>query len=100
MRWSFLRYTTYTFCFLGTSKQPEYDIKFLFGFQTLDFDLIVYAPYRSIEGFIDDLEVRYMYLFCTANHEVQLLMLYFRSSMAFAVISKRIPPSVPNYSSL
>ncbi|XP_020407645.1 cyclin-H1-1 isoform X2 [Zea mays] len=24
--------------------------------KTLDFDLIVYAPYRSIEGFIDDLE--------------------------------------------
>ncbi|RLN39506.1 hypothetical protein C2845_PM01G28870 [Panicum miliaceum] len=24
--------------------------------KTLDFDLIVYAPYRSIEGFVDDLE--------------------------------------------
>jgi len=52
--------------FYSTSKQPEYDIKFLVGFQTLDFDLIVYAPYRSIEGFIDDLEVS-LYLFCAAN---------------------------------
>jgi len=52
--------------FYSISKQPEYDIKFLVGFQTLDFDLIVYAPYRSIEGFIDDLEVS-LYLFCAAN---------------------------------
>lgn len=67
MRWFFLKYATSTFCFFySISKQPEYDIKFLVGFQTLDFDLIVYAPYRSIEGFIDDLEVS-LYLFCAAN---------------------------------
>ena len=26
--------------------------------QSLGFDLIVYAPYRSIEGFIEDMEVK------------------------------------------
>lgn len=26
--------------------------------QSLDFDLIVYAPYRSVEGFTDYMEVR------------------------------------------
>ena len=26
--------------------------------QSLDFDLIVYAPYRSVEGFTDSMEVR------------------------------------------
>lgn len=57
------------------SKQPEYDIKFLTFFQSLDFDLIVYAPYRSIEGFIDDMEVSFIYLFPTAKQEVQLAML-------------------------
>lgn len=25
--------------------------------QSLDFDLIVFAPYRSVEGFVDDMEV-------------------------------------------
>lgn len=25
--------------------------------QSLEFDLIVYAPYRSVEGFINDMEV-------------------------------------------
>ncbi|CAL8166373.1 unnamed protein product [Prunus armeniaca] len=28
-------------------------------YQSLEFDLIVYAPYRSIEGFIDDMEVKF-----------------------------------------
>ncbi|CAM8894671.1 unnamed protein product [Rhodiola kirilowii] len=27
--------------------------------QSIDFDLIVYAPYRSVEGFVDDMEVFY-----------------------------------------
>lgn len=26
--------------------------------QSMKFDLIVYAPYRSIEGFVDDMEVK------------------------------------------
>lgn len=56
--------TTYTLWFVSTSKQSEYVMNFLDGLQTLDFDLIVYAPYRSIEGFIDDLEVSFMYLYC------------------------------------
>lgn len=30
-----------------------------FVLQSLEFDLIVYAPYRSVEGFINDLEVSY-----------------------------------------
>ena len=25
--------------------------------QSLDFDLIVFAPYRSVDGFVDDMEV-------------------------------------------
>ncbi|KAL9662305.1 hypothetical protein QQ045_027138 [Rhodiola kirilowii] len=28
-------------------------------YQSIDFDLIVYAPYRSVEGFVDDMEVFY-----------------------------------------
>ncbi|KAF5175350.1 Cyclin-h1-1 [Thalictrum thalictroides] len=36
--------------------------------QSLGFDLIVYAPYRSIEGFIDDIED-----FCQANDQLQML---------------------------
>jgi cyclin H len=40
---------------------------FLLAFQSLDFDLIVYAPYRSMEGFIDDMEVSFLYLFHTVS---------------------------------
>ncbi|PIA44557.1 hypothetical protein AQUCO_01700271v1 [Aquilegia coerulea] len=36
--------------------------------QSLGFDLIVYAPYRSIEGFVDDIED-----FCQANDQLEML---------------------------
>uniref|UniRef100_M1AK81 CAK associated cyclinH homolog n=1 Tax=Solanum tuberosum TaxID=4113 RepID=M1AK81_SOLTU len=39
-------------------------------FQSLGFDLIVYAPYRALEGFISDLEE-----FCGAKDEDQLVAL-------------------------
>ncbi|OEL24634.1 Cyclin-H1-1, partial [Dichanthelium oligosanthes] len=44
---------------LGKGIQQDYQIILaneMVLLKTLDFDLIVYAPYRSIEGFIDDLE--------------------------------------------
>lgn len=32
-------------------------LKIISTMQSLEFDLVVYAPYRSIEGFINDMEV-------------------------------------------
>lgn len=37
-------------------KSLELDLNLLF-LQSLEFDLIVYAPYRSIDGFVNDMEV-------------------------------------------
>lgn len=51
---------------LGKGIQQDYQIILnneVVLLKSLDFDLIVYAPYRSIEGFIDDLED-----FCRADN--------------------------------
>lgn len=38
--------------------------QYSFVLQSLEFDLIVYAPYRSVEGFINVMEVSFIYLAC------------------------------------
>ena len=49
--------------------------------QSLDFDLIVYAPYRSVEGFINDMEVIlrhfvYIVIFSCCQNDNKLLSFY------------------------
>lgn len=68
MRWLFFRYDMSQlicsnfpmFIYHWCSLLPLSVLLFildLFYVQSLEFDLIVYAPYRSIEGFVSDMEV-------------------------------------------
>uniref|UniRef100_A0A453HC43 Cyclin-like domain-containing protein n=1 Tax=Aegilops tauschii subsp. strangulata TaxID=200361 RepID=A0A453HC43_AEGTS len=52
---------------LGKGIQQDHQIILnneMIVLKSLDFDLIVYAPYRSIEGFIDDMDD-----FCNGAHQ-------------------------------
>uniref|UniRef100_A0A453HBH4 Cyclin-H1-1 n=2 Tax=Aegilops tauschii subsp. strangulata TaxID=200361 RepID=A0A453HBH4_AEGTS len=70
---------------LGKGIQQDHQIILnneMIVLKSLDFDLIVYAPYRSIEGFIDDMDdfcngahQRLKDLHQTANSEVDTMML-------------------------
>lgn len=93
MRWLFWKYVISIFKFLSASKQTECGIKLFAFFQSLDFDLIVYAPYRSIEGFIDDMEVSSVWTFHDIQHcksIVYYIILWLRWLMPFLFILWRI----------
>lgn len=56
--------------------------------QSLDFDLIVYAPYRSVEGFTDSMEVRliacvefFLNVYNFVHFKINLLLLSFNFSV-------------------
>ncbi|KDP23501.1 hypothetical protein JCGZ_23334 [Jatropha curcas] len=57
-------------------------LNIIFSMQSLEFDLIVYAPYRSVEGFINDMEE-----FCHATDD-QIQMLKELQSSAVAEVDK------------
>ena len=52
-------------------------------FQSLEFDLIVYAPYRSIDGFVNDMEVSWLILIHSFCWFFLLWFVHQKSSFVF-----------------
>uniref|UniRef100_A0A0E0KIT0 Cyclin-H1-1 n=1 Tax=Oryza punctata TaxID=4537 RepID=A0A0E0KIT0_ORYPU len=82
---------------LGKGIQQDHQIILnneMIVLKSLDFDLIVYAPYRSIEGFVDDMELAQTDLRQTAISQVDKMMLtdapllYTPGQLALAALHK------------